>query len=305
MPEAQGTRFCRQRVLVLVPEAQRTRYDAPVTGTLVVRRWAGAPIAPFLDGVYAGHVWRLPPAAVAAAAGLARHHVARELGPGPRTAHTRLGPEDFFARYTSARRQLAADPGNLPAAAAVALGLGFAPEATLLDQVRLRAVPSGGHRVAAAAPAYGPHRDTWYANPCAQVNLWVALDEVASEEALAFHPSHWDQPIANDSHLFDLARWHAAGGWQAPAPGRHFPHALASPRGEVVQLACARGEGLAFSATHLHGTRGHDSGRTRWSAELRVVHLPDVERVATVRRLDDRSRGSTLPEMVLLADVLG
>lgn len=257
-----------------------------------------------LAAAYAGAVWRLERAPCRdAALDLAREAVVAHLGPAPRSAQFRLGAA-FFESYSAARSQLLAHPDNLRRAARIALGLGLPAEGTRIDRLRLRAVPSGGHRDPAAAAAYRVHRDTWYANPAAQVNLWMALDEVTEDEAFDFYPAHWDRAIANDSAGFDLEAWHRAGGWQAGHAHKHFPSARTPPVGPAVRLACAAGHGLLFSATHLHGTHAHDSGRTRFSLELRLVHEPDVPALSARRQLDDRSRGSTLAEMARVCDVL-
>jgi hypothetical protein len=264
---------------------------------LDVRRARQAPEVS-LEATYGGAVWQVAEHdAALRAVELAEAALRAELGPDPRGAQHGLGPEAFFAAYTRARDRVLQDEDAAGAADALAAALGLRPDETRLDRLRLRAVTSGGHRNPAAAAAYHVHRDTWYANPPAQLNLWIAVGDVADEEAFDFWPAHWDVPVANDSHLFDLEAWHAAGGWQKAVRPKHYPHALEPPRGPACRVPCRRGESLLFSATHLHGTHPHHSGRTRFSLELRLVHLPDLERLAATRRLDDRSRGSTLAEM--------
>jgi ectoine hydroxylase-related dioxygenase (phytanoyl-CoA dioxygenase family) len=264
---------------------------------LDVRR-ARRPADVSLDAVHEGAVWHVAEhVAARAAVSLAEDALRAELGPEPRLAHRELGAEAFFDAYTRARDRVLHHSDAARVADRLAAALGLAPQTTRLDHLRLRAVPSGGHRHPPAAAAYHVHRDTWYANPPAQVNLWIAVGDVAEDEAFDFWPAHWDVAVANDSHLFDLQDWHAAGGWQKATRPKPYPHALVAPTGPPCRVPCGSGESLLFSATHLHGTHPHDSGRTRFSLELRLVRLADVPRLALSRRLDDRSRGSTLAEM--------
>ncbi len=161
---------------------------------------------------------------------------------------------------------------------------------------------SSTRSTAATAEAYLLHRDSWYANPPAQINLWIAVSDVSEAEAFAFWPEHWQRAIANDSECFDYARWQAYGGWQTPDPRKRYPVALEAPAGPQVQLAAPSGACLAFSGTHLHATRAHASGSTRFSVEFRVVLLDDVFALLERRLLDSRSRGTTLSDFLRASD---
>jgi hypothetical protein len=244
-----------------------------------------------LDRLYQGDVFRDPAAPSTRA--LASYVLSR----------VREGDDVDFERLTALRRSLLGDP-RIPALVRDVLdSSGWDLERTYLDALRLRAVPSGGHRVPGAGAAYLAHRDSWYANPPAQANLWIALVDVAEEEAFGFHPGYWERPIANSSAGFDYGAWNALGGWQAHHDRKHYPTVDESIDGPCVRLAVPAAGTLLFSGTHLHGTLGHDSGRTRWSLELRTVHLDDVLEQQPRRNLDNRSTGTTLRDLRRASDL--
>ena len=204
-----------------------------------------------------------------------------------------------FAEITALRRAVVADPVVLERAAGVLLALGADPEHTVFDRVRVRMVPPGLHRDPAAADAFRAHRDSWYANPAAQINVWIALRPVPIAAGCGFWPQYWNVPVPNGSHEFEYDEWNRLGGWQNPHAQKRYPHADI-PLPPAWQAEMDEAELLLFSATHLHGTVGHDTPRTRWSCEIRAVRLDHVARMAETRRIDDRSRGSTLPELIPL-----
>jgi hypothetical protein len=103
---------------------------------------------------------------------------------------------------------------------------GFSPEANALDSARLRAVTDHGHENPLAAAAYTAHRDTWYANPQAQINWWIPLFDVSEGETFAFFPLYFDKPVANDSAAFDYDKWSEQVGFQSTSASSSVPPAV-------------------------------------------------------------------------------
>src|SRR5690606_17625914 len=89
----------------------------------------------------------------------------------------------------------------------------------MFDRVRLRGVRPGAHREPAARHAFSFHRDTWFANPRAQLNWWIPLHDVEAERTFEFVPEAFGARVENDSHLFDFETWTRRVGFQnARAP---------------------------------------------------------------------------------------
>lgn len=247
------------------------------------------------DAVYAGEIVRLPANdASRTLVALARAAAEAALGAPIREAASRMTPAAHFAAVTAARGVVAS---AVPEAFAVAEAIGLSPSEIALDRPRLRAIASDGHLVPAAAPAYFAHRDTWYANPRAQLNVWLALHDVTAEESFDVYPEAFTRPIANDSAAFDWDVFARDVGWQrsgAPASAS-YPRALEPLDAlRAAPISAREAEIVVFSAAHLHRTRAQSTGRTRFSVDFRVVHLGDHEAGLGAPSVDDASRGSTL-----------
>lgn len=257
-----------------------------------------------LGAAYAGQVLLLPasPAAEALRA-LAWAHLTQAFGdPDPTRSWAALPEGQPYLRLSAARDAVLEDPA-LWLATRDWLVERHAPLARVaFDRPRLRGVFGGMHTHPKARMAYAAHRDTWYGNPEAQVNLWLALHPIPQAQAVAFWPGSWGQEVPNDSAGFDLGRWEALGGWQRPDPAKAYPHALALPD-VAVQHGRDTAEALAFSAALLHGAVGFAGPLARFTLELRLVPLDEVEAQRARLRGDNRSQGSTLPGL-LRADTL-
>jgi hypothetical protein len=223
-----------------------------------------------------------------------------------RTAHLKWSEEEMFDRIGSLRRTVYLDAEFHERVRAVVTECGFAPERVAFDPIRLRVVQPGGHRNPLAAPVYYPHRDTWYAHSQSMIVWWVPLHDLEPEETFVFYPNQLDQPVANDSEIFDYADWIKDGpalkiGWQKRDSGvtARYPGSLEKEMPVHAEGFCCRaGEHLIFSGAHYHKTLPHDLARTRYSLDFRVVHLDDAAAGRGAPNADNRSRGSTLKDYV-------
>lgn len=214
----------------------------------------------------------------------------------PALAQFQLSNAEWLTRLGRVRQWLGAAGVARRLVARWLLRCGFDPEVTVCDEVRLRAVRHEGHTIPEAAPVYFAHRDTWYANPEAQVNVWLALHDVEAPQTFEIYPSWFAAPVENDSERFDYEVWRREVGFQRLAPSAAtYPSARASfDRSGAVPVARSRGELVVFSAAHLHQTRAHALGSTRFSLDVRVVDRRDHTRGLGAPNVDNRSRGSTL-----------
>jgi hypothetical protein len=260
--------------------------------------------------IYDGAVFHFSPTASSralAADALARLGAALGDAAGDvRLAQAALPPAEFFRRVGEVRRSLYLDPAAHAAVGRLLAELGLDPARSAFDPVRLRVVGHEGHRNPAASAVYYAHRDTWYAHPQALVVAWVPLHDVVEDETFVFYPDWFDRPAPNDSEVFDYDAWVAKGwslkiGWQDPRAGleARYPRLIApleSPRAEG--FSARAGDVLLFSGAHLHETRRHALGRTRFSLDVRVVDLDDHARGLGAPNADNRSRGSSVPDYV-------
>lgn len=209
---------------------------------------------------------------------------------------------ELFRRMGALRRTLYLEAHFQSRVKEVIRAYGFDPAWCAFDPLRLRVITHGGATNPAAQAVYYPHRDTWYGHPQGIVTWWIPLDDLSPEETFVFHPDQFSVPVPNDSEVFDYDDWVSRGwdlkiGWQDPEAGRtaRYPRALvdADPR-NGIGFACQRAQNLLFSGAHFHQTRPQESGRTRFSLDFRVVHLPDHQAGLGAPNVDNRSRGSAL-----------
>ena len=75
--------------------------------------------------------------------------------------------------------------------------LGCDLEKTYFDVPRLRTAFPGNYLKSGIAYAFHPHRDSWYSAPLCQINWWMPVYSISSDNCMAIHPRYWSQPIRN------------------------------------------------------------------------------------------------------------
>lgn len=183
----------------------------------------------------------------------------------PPSAEGRLSACAFRRLALLARRRVANDAKVASLWRATLATIGF--DASWLDRIRLRVVPSRRDIDHRRLQALAPHRDTWGSGIQAQVNWWLPLYPLADTRTMLLWPHRFDRPIVNDSAewSFDDAR----GG------GTLLPTATAAPPEAGVPVRIKPGDLLAFSAAHLHGGVADESGLTRFGIDTRTVWEAD------------------------------
>ncbi len=224
-----------------------------------------------------------------------------QLGPAIESAQHRMSPEEHFEAIGRVRARLAGDAAIHERVQAVATSVGLDAEASAIDRLRLRANRHEGDLNPQAAAAYTAHRDTWFANPRAQINCWIPLHDVDSDETFVIYPSAFGASVPNDSERFDYDVFRRTVGFQAlagrPTEDVVYPTTNVELTDEL-RFAARAGDVLVFSGAHLHRPLAHRSGRTRFSVDFRVVHLADHAAGLGAPEVDGRARGSALVDYV-------
>lgn len=83
--------------------------------------------------------------------------------------------------------------------------LGCDLDKSYFDVPRMRTSTSGGYLTTGIAYAWHAHRDTWYSAPASQVNWWMPIYDIQSDNALAFHPRFWSEPVENSSRGYNYS----------------------------------------------------------------------------------------------------
>ena len=258
---------------------------------------------PLLAALYQGRVFKLPATIeslqlVSGAHAILEH----ELGTEMRSAHARIGEDAHFQAIGRARRIFYLEKAFQRHAMSITQSLGLDIARIAFDPIRIRVIQSGGHENPRARAVYYPHRDVWYGHPASLITVWIPLHDLPEDETFVFHPTKWNEPVPNDSEIFDYDEWVSKGwglkiGWQNKNDGleARYPGVTeAIDPGPAVGFSCTRGETLLFSGQHFHRTLPQSKGRTRLSLDFRIAQLDDVEAGRGAPNVDNRSRGSAL-----------
>ena len=194
---------------------------------------------------------------------------------------------------------------------------------TYFDVPRLRTATSDEYLTSGIAYAFHPHRDTWYSAPFCQLNWWLPVHEIHSENSMAFHPRYWTQPLRNGSRRYNYHEWTKDNRKNAANYIKEDTRDQPRPEEPVelepqTRIVCKVGGVILFSGSQLHSTVPNTAGRARFSIDFRTVHLddvigkmgaPNIDSACTGTTLGDFSRGTDLAhipeEIVGLYDELG
>jgi hypothetical protein len=178
---------------------------------------------------------------------------------------------------------------------------------TYFDVPRLRTMAHGEYLKAGLAYQFHAHRDTWFSAPHQQLNWWLPVYEVESENSMAFHPAYFDRPVRNSSAGYDYEAWNKTGRQQAAKQVKK--ETRKQPQAEEpleltpdVRVVTPPGGTLVFSAAQLHSTVPNTTSRTRFSIDFRTVNLDDLAQGVAPPNIDSECTGTTLRDFLQASD---
>jgi len=181
-------------------------------------------------------------------------------------------------------------------------------EKTYFDVPRLRTAFPGDYLKSGIAYAFHPHRDTWYSAPFCQINWWMPVYPLNSENNMAFHPQYWNRPIKNGSSQYDYERWNRESRHNAAQHVKTDTRVQPRPEEPIefepqLRIVGNVGSMILFSGAHLHSTVPNTSGLTRYSIDFRTVHLGDVCSQAGAPNIDSACTGTTMRDYLRGSDL--
>ncbi len=108
----------------------------------------------------------------------------------PETAQFHLSVEKYAAILSELKPKFIHAPESKKCIQGMLGDLGFSLEKTYFDVPRMRSSTSDDFLTSGIAYAFHPHRDTWYSAPMCQINWWLPMYPIVSENAMAFHPRY-------------------------------------------------------------------------------------------------------------------
>lgn len=174
---------------------------------------------------------------------------------------------------------------------------------TYFDVPRLRTAFPGDYLKSGIAYAFHPHRDTWYSAPFSQINWWMPVYPLNSENCMAFHPYYWDHPVKNGSSKYNYQKWNLESRQNAAQHVKADTRVQPKPEEPVqmepqLRLVCEVGGPFLFSGAQLHSTVPNTSPHIRYSIDFRTVHLDDVLNRVGAPNIDSACTGTTMRDYI-------
>src|SRR5579863_1376250 len=186
--------------------------------------------------------------------------------------------------------------------------LGCDLEKTYFDVPRMRTAFPGDYLKSGIAYAFHPHRDTWYSAPFCQINWWMPIYTISSENCMAIHPRYWSQPLKNGSNTYNYHKWNLESRQNAAQHVKTDTRVQPKPEEPVeldpqFRLICEPGAAYQFSAAQLHSTVPNTSEFTRYSIDFRTVHLDDLWSRTGAPNIDSACTGTTMGDYLKGTDL--
>jgi len=225
----------------------------------------------------------------------------------PREAQYSLPVEEYVAILAKLKPYFIHHPKSKQFIQGILSELGCDLSKTYFDVPRMRTATHGGYLTSGIAYAFHPHRDTWYSAPSCQLNWWFPIYDIESENAMAFHPRYWSQPVKNGSSGYNYYEWNKQSRKNAAqhikTDTRKQPHAEEPLELEPqLRLVSKVGGIIIFSGAQMHSTVPNTSGRTRFSIDFRTVHIDDVVAHRGAPNIDSACTGTTLRDFLCATD---
>ncbi len=251
----------------------------------------------------------LPPSSSVALCQFAREMIQEEFGSlDPLKAQYSLPVEQYATILSRLKPKFIHHPKSKNYIQGILKELGCDLNKTYFDVPRMRSSTSDDYLTTGIAYAWHPHRDTWYSAPHCQLNWWIPIYEIDSNDGVAFHTRYWSQPVPNDSSKYNYYQWNKE---HRPAAAQYIkqdPRPLPRPVVELeldsqVRPICPVGGIILFSGAQLHSTVPNTSGRTRFSIDFRTVHLDDVVGKRGAPNIDSACTGTSLRDFLRATDL--
>ena len=218
----------------------------------------------------------------------------------PETAQYQLPVEQYASILMKLKPGFIHHPVSKRLMQNIFIEMGCDLEKTYFDVPKMRSSTSDNFLTTGIAYAWHPHRDTWYSAPPCQVNWWIPIYDIQSNNAMAFHPPYWNRPVKNSSKGYNYYLWNQQNRGEHVAKflkedPRPLPKATEPLELEPqIRLIVPAGGIILFSADQMHSSVPNTSGKTRFSIDFRVVHLDDVSRKKGAPAVDAECTGTTM-----------
>ena len=220
-------------------------------------------------------------------------------GADPETAQFHLPVDRYAAILAELKPKFIHHPKSKEFIQGILRETGCDLSKTYFDVPRMRTSTSDQYLTTGIAYAFHPHRDTWYSAPMCQVNWWMPIYPIVSENAMAFHPRYWNQPVRNGSATYNYDEWNRTSRHNAAQFLKEDTRKQPRPEEPMeldpqVRVVTPPGGLLLFSGAQMHSSVPNTSGRTRLSIDFRTVHIDDVVARRGAANVDSECTGTCM-----------
>jgi hypothetical protein len=221
-------------------------------------------------------------------------------GLDPRTAQKNMKVERYAELLGKLKPAFIHHPESKQHLRTILEDFGCDLDRTYFDVPRMRSATSDNYLTTGIAFAWHPHRDTWYSAPACQINWWLPIYEIESDNAMAFHPRYWTQPVKNSSAGYNYYTWNKLHRGENVAKlvtedPRPLPRAIESMELDPqIRLICPVGGVILFSGAQMHSSVPNTSGVTRFSIDFRTVDLNDAMAMRGAPNIDSACTGTVM-----------
>jgi hypothetical protein len=230
-------------------------------------------------------------------------------GLDPRTAQDHMEVERYADLLGNLKPTFIHHPESKRHLQTILEDFGCALEQTYFDVPRMRSSTSSGYLTTGIAYAWHAHRDTWYSAPPCQINWWLPIYELASANAMAFHPRYWNERVANSSAGYNYYTWNKLHrGESVVKLTKEDPRPLPRATEPIdidpqIRLICPVGGLILFSAAQMHSSVPNTSGVTRFSIDFRTIHCDDAVGKKGAPNIDAACTGTVLRDFLRGTDL--
>jgi len=166
------------------------------------------------------------------------------------------------------------------------------------DVPRMRSAYPSDFLSSGIAYAFHPHRDTWYSAPNCQLNWWMPIYPIRSDNSMGFYPKYFNEPVKNNSEVYNYYDWNtknrASAAQHVKKDTREQPKPQQALDPVTVRFLPPPGGIIIFSGAQLHETVPNTSPEARYSIDFRTVHVDDARQRRGAPNVDSRCTGTTM-----------
>lgn len=153
---------------------------------------------------------------------------------------------------------------------------------TYCDRITFRFNPSLNQEPTGLLKPATLHRDTWASNFQHQINWWIPLHNVTTDNTIYFVPNYFNRKTKNDTSKWNYELY------KEGKKSKSTPVSTYKPKEEeIFSTKLDYGQILIFSGNHLHGSKIGD--RRRLNIETRTLCSKDPKHYKLPRNVDNES----------------